>query len=212
MESPIMIVMLALIGLVMGGTNEMFLEIKEKMVELNDRVMIAEQKLLDTKKLEKEILKLRDAPYLHQCGYSLDAGQGSKFTITFDNLFYSSTNTEGGGLDLETGVFTAPYPGTYTITYSLSAQNNNNDPYMMIVPLHGDHEMSGQMHSTNLITQNPSSIADQGILAIIFLIFHLSHLSSFSYIIFITYHLSHISSFSRTIFLLYHLSPISSFS
>ena len=162
MESPIMIVMLVLIGLVMGGTNEMFMEMREKMIELNDRVMIAEQKLLETKKLEKEILKLRDAPYLHQCGYSLDAGQGSKFTITFDNLFYSSTNTEGGGLDIMTGVFTSPWPGTYTVSWGLYAEDNLGEDYVYIYLYKNGKVVQESLHVSIVGGNSYFAVVEQG--------------------------------------------------
>merc|ERR1711915_347812 len=45
----------------------------------------------------------------------------------------TNENTEEGGLDLNTGVYTAPWPGTYSITYSLE---NGNDPGENTVEIH----------------------------------------------------------------------------
>merc|ERR1712013_357292 len=47
-----------------------------------------------TDELEREVAILRAPPYIP--------------------LLYSSTNTEGGGLDISAGVFTAPHGGSYT--------------------------------------------------------------------------------------------------
>merc|ERR1711892_929651 len=55
----------------------------------------------------------------------------SPSTIPYDSMFYSRTNQPTGGLDLATGVFTSPFPGTYTVTYSLYAYNEQ-DGYVII--------------------------------------------------------------------------------
>ena len=83
-----------------------------------------ESVLKENNDLKREISTLRNPPYLHVCG-------GSKYNwihsnsriIDYTTLLYSSTNTEGGGLDIATGVFTSPWPGSYTVTYSLITWN-----------------------------------------------------------------------------------------
>merc|ERR1712037_969896 len=65
---------------------------------------------------------LRDPPYLHMCGSHYAAlSNYNSMTITFSTLLYSATNTEGGGLDISSGVFTAPVGGSYTVTWSTSS-------------------------------------------------------------------------------------------
>merc|ERR1711935_743697 len=61
------------------------------------------------------------SPEVLYCGYQEHVFSPS--TITYSSLFYSRTNQPTGGLDLATGVFTSPFPGTYTVTYSLYAGN-----------------------------------------------------------------------------------------
>ena len=46
--------------------------------------------------------------------------------ITYNTLLYSATNTEGGGLDISTGVFTAPHGGSYTVYWDTSAWMNDD--------------------------------------------------------------------------------------
>ena len=43
-------------------------------------------------------------------------------TISYTSLLYSSTNQEDGGLDITTGVFTAPWGGSYTVSWDTSAE------------------------------------------------------------------------------------------
>merc|ERR1711892_1022949 len=70
---------------------------------------------------ETSIKVKRNIPEVVYCGYRYLVT--SPRTITYDYLFYHRTNQPTGGLDLATGVFTSPFPGTYTITYSLEAVN-----------------------------------------------------------------------------------------
>jgi len=67
-----------------------------------------------TDELEREVAILKAPPYIHSCG-SHTAWLSGSMTIPYTSLLYSSTNTEGGGLDISTGVFTAPHGGSYTV-------------------------------------------------------------------------------------------------
>ena len=80
--------------------------------------------LAENDNLKREISTLRNPPHLHVCGGSKSNWIHNDSRI-IDNttLLYSSTNTEGGGLDIATGVFTSPWPGSYTVTWSLITRN-----------------------------------------------------------------------------------------
>jgi len=67
---------------------------------------------------------LRDAPESFACGYQ-DSWNATHSTITYDSIFYERSNQPTGGLDIGSGVFTAPYPGTYTVTWTLNSNNGN---------------------------------------------------------------------------------------
>merc|ERR1719309_1501321 len=53
-----------------------------------------------TDELEREVAILKAPPYIHSCGSHYDLLSGSSGTIPYTRLLYSSTNTEGGGLDI----------------------------------------------------------------------------------------------------------------
>ena len=107
-------------------------KLKIQNIKLEEKMKIADDKiqmvLTENNDLKREISTLRNPPYLHVCG-------GSKYNwihsnsriIDYTTLLYSSTNTEGGGLDIATGVFTSPWPGSYTVTWSLITRNYQGD-------------------------------------------------------------------------------------
>merc|ERR1712241_1012758 len=131
-----------------AGINQMFLEMRKAMIELNKRVVAAEQKLLETKKVEKEISRLRDGTYYHECAYAEEIAVRDQ-PITYDRIFYYHFNV-GSGIDIATGTFTSPFPGTYTVSYTVSAENDNG-ANTQIIPRQGSHapfELSKMLHET----------------------------------------------------------------
>merc|ERR1711892_1610483 len=82
---------------------------------------------------ETSIKVKRDTPEVFYCGFNSGDYVSSPSTIKYDSMFYSRTNQPTGGLDLATGVFTSPFPGTYTVTWSLSAYGAmSHDQYKTI--------------------------------------------------------------------------------
>merc|ERR1711970_1658114 len=69
---------------------------------------------------QASINTIRDPPVFFQCAYTLHFTKDSS-PIQYEKMFYSRTNqwTETGGINLSSGLWTSPYDGTYTITYSL---------------------------------------------------------------------------------------------
>merc|ERR1711892_1055391 len=96
---------------------------------------------------ETSIKVTRDAPEVFYCGfqYGFQYGVSSPSNITYDSMFYSRTNQPTGGLDLATGVFTSPFPGTYTVTYSLYAYNEQ-DGYVIIYLYKNEVEIDESQH------------------------------------------------------------------
>ena len=84
--------------------------------------------------LKKEIKILKNPPFIHFCGYQRSTSVTVQ-TITYSTLLYSSTNTEGGGLDIETGIFTSPHPGNYTVTWALFSNSGHGDHDHVYLPL-----------------------------------------------------------------------------
>ena len=169
MEVPSKIFFLVLFTLSFGEPAKDDIEIMKKMMlEMNERVSIAEEKLLKTEEnmsaaltdlsnakidlataldelattndnlattndnlattkvalmeLEKEVSRVKEPPFIHACGSHTGSLHINSQTVPYSALLYSSTNRPGvGGLDTETGVFTAPHPGSYTVTWSTNA-------------------------------------------------------------------------------------------
>merc|ERR1711935_637988 len=112
-----------------------------------------------TSKHETSINVLRDAPELHQCGYKASAS--TQGPLPFDYLFYSSTNQPTGGIDLESGVFTSPFPGTYTITWSFYSEETNR--YVFIYLNKNGEQIYESLHySYHHDSSKYSVIAEQG--------------------------------------------------
>merc|ERR1719308_604733 len=80
-----------------------------------------------TEELEREVAILKAPPYIHSCGSNYANLSGSHMIIPYTSLLYSSTNTEGGGLDITTGVFTAPWGGSYTVYWDTSAEVDSGE-------------------------------------------------------------------------------------
>ena len=97
----------------------------------NDFATTKQDLITKAQELEREVTILRYPPFLHSCGYQMNNRLKSK-TITYESLLYNSTNIEGGGLDLETGVFVSPHPGTYTVSWSLHAADGLRDNFVFI--------------------------------------------------------------------------------
>merc|ERR1712083_11804 len=131
----------------LAATNDKLVATNDKLVDTNDKLVATKEEQMATKEeltnvtmtmkdelkmLQKEVTILRDSPFLHMCGSHYDLLSGSK-TIPYSKLFYSSTNTEGGGLDITSGVFTSPWGGSYTVTWSTSSwtlSGSGNDIYL----------------------------------------------------------------------------------
>ena len=110
--------------------------------------------------LEKEVTILGDPPHLHMCGsYNGGLSNYNSSTITFSKLLYSATNTEGGGLDLMSGVFTAPWGGSYTVTWSIrsySISRNDNIIYLY----KNSNQVKESRHDSG--NNNDHAVAEQG--------------------------------------------------
>merc|ERR1711935_885582 len=87
----------------------------------------------------------RDPPSIFYCGYKY-VTSATRSVITFERLSYSRSNQPTGGLDPETGIFTSPYPGTYSISWSLYASDTA-----------GDHTVRIHLH------KNGASVGDESL-------------------------------------------------
>jgi len=99
--------------------------------------------------LEKEINSIRNQPFFHTCGSHNDWFQDNYGKIiNYTSLDYTSTNTEGGGLDISTGLFTSPHPGSYLVTWSLNSNNEAGDIDVYIMLRKNYQEIRESFHSS----------------------------------------------------------------
>ena len=77
--------------------------------------------------LEDSVFNLKNAQYLHICAENSGISKPPlSRNLHFTSILYSSTNMADGGLDIETGVFTCPTPGTYSVTWSMIVTDSHD--------------------------------------------------------------------------------------
>ena len=116
--------------------------------------------MFQTDELEREVTNLKTPPYLHTCGSRLTTLSTSHQTITYTSVLYSSTNTEGGGLDIKTGVFTAPRGGSYTVSWNTAAVMDHGE-YVIIFLQKNDENIQESWHHS-YYGGDSSHVIDQG--------------------------------------------------
>merc|ERR1719500_190521 len=144
--------------------KEMMLEINKKLARTEEDLAVALADIATTKtalmELELEVTRAKEPPFIHACGYQSDTIVSG--TISYSSLLYSSTNMPGvGGLDTETGVFTAPHPGSYTATWSTLARNNAGDHDVDIYLYKNGQRIEESYHVSDY-TGPSGRVADQG--------------------------------------------------
>ena len=178
METLCKTVIMVLFTFARGEDTQDLEDIKEMMRDMNTRLQKAEDQLATTKtelviaknalnelakkdtELESEITRIRNPPYMHACGFKRNTIIKSA-TIPYSTLLYSSTNTEGGGLDIDTGLFTSPHPGSYTVTWGLSA-NEDTGEYVTIFLQHNGSDLDESYHHSSY--EGSGLIRQEGIL------------------------------------------------
>merc|ERR1719369_1588219 len=104
--------------------NELAITKDDLAITKDDLAITKEALMFKTDDLEREVAILKAPPYIHACGSHYDVISASSGTIPYTSLLYSSTNQEDGGLDISTGVFTAPHGGSYTVSWDAQARLN----------------------------------------------------------------------------------------
>merc|ERR1719312_1907681 len=119
------------------------MKMNECLVKTEAELAIAKDELALTKaktdEVEREVAILKAPPHIHSCGSDYDILSGSTGTIPYTSLLYSSTNTEGGGLDISTGVFTAPHGGSYTVYWDTIARLDSGETVVIYLQKNGEN-------------------------------------------------------------------------
>merc|ERR1719369_456908 len=111
---------------------------KDEIAITKDDLAITKEALMyKTDDLEREVAILKAPPYIHACGSHYDVISASSGTISYTSLLYSSTNQEGGGLDISSGVFTAPHGGSYTVSWDAQARLNRWEGVYIYLQING---------------------------------------------------------------------------
>merc|ERR1711990_736770 len=102
------------------------LELSNRLDQAEKKLSLARNKLSDS---ESQLDRLGDPPASYHCAFQDRWGGGyGTGQIAYDKLFYSSSVGDlGSGLDLESGLFTAGWGGTYQVTWSLQNSDHNNE-------------------------------------------------------------------------------------
>merc|ERR1712002_919828 len=108
----------------MRETNAKVASMEQEMKDMNDTF----GKELDNR--DALIAKLQNPPYSYFCGYQGDTHLYSA-TIPYEYLFSSSTNTNAI-MDVETGIFTSGYGGTYTASWGMRSDDEAGDNAVQI--------------------------------------------------------------------------------
>merc|ERR1711915_594002 len=133
--------------------------------ELTEKIgRLEEEHSQQINELKKEIRELRDPPVFFQCVFKAEENTNEK-AVQYEREVYSRTNqfTVDGGMDLSSGIFTSPYPGTYTFTHSLYSHNENEDPSYLHLRKNGDSIPESLHYSDIYMGNEPGGVvSDQG--------------------------------------------------
>merc|ERR1712013_129018 len=162
----------------MGQAKDDLDTMREMMVEMSKRLAKSDDDLAITKdepaiceaghditkartdELEREVAILKAPPFIHFCGSHYDWLSDSYMTIPYTSLLYSSTSTEGGGLDISTGVFTAPHGGSYTVYWDTIAGLDSGEDVQIV--LQKNEETIEESRHVSQYTGPSGSVRDQG--------------------------------------------------
>merc|ERR1712013_483876 len=148
----------------LANTKDVLALTKDELAITKDDLAVAKDDLAITKartdELEREVAIVRAPPYINCCGSHYDVLSASSGTIPYTSLLYSSTNTEGGGLDISTGVFTAPHGGSYTVYWDTTAYLDSGERVSIYVQKNGENIQEPKHYSR--YTGPSGWVGDQG--------------------------------------------------
>ena len=138
-KTPLMVLLVITMGEAIHDQEEVIAIISKKVENLQHEMVITKEDILATKEellvtkedlqkrdmiisdLKREVSFLKNPPFFHACASLPTLAGFFTQTITYNTLLFSSTNTDIGGMDITSGIFTSPYPGIYLVSWSLEA-------------------------------------------------------------------------------------------
>ena len=144
-----------------NSQNDVIANINNLTITQTDLLAYNNDMIAKAQNMDDDIRIIKNPPHMHACG-ALRSFSMKSSPIRYTSLLYSSTNTEGGGLDITSGVFTSSWPGSYTVTWSLYAYNHPGDHDVDIVLQKNGKSIDESYHASYY--SGPSGLVDdQGI-------------------------------------------------
>merc|ERR1719347_672755 len=103
-----------------AGIKHLERQYEERLTKLEDDLTMCKETVTAH---DESIRALLDPPEVYYCG--IKGSYISEGTIRYESLFYNHTNQPTGGLDRNSGLFTAPVPGTYEVNWSIKGQDSD---------------------------------------------------------------------------------------
>ena len=164
-------------------TQEELQKTKEELKMAREELKQTQEELLikdvETKEYRtatrQELYNIRAPPHMHACGANHDLLSSSGKVIPYTNILYNATNTEGGGLNTGAGTFTSSWPGSYSVTWSLTTYGSNAMGKTVWIYLrHNGQPVDDGRHYSNGYSGDDGTMWDQGKQALTILIIMLS--------------------------------------
>ena len=141
------------------------LQLKEDLANTKDDLANTKEDLLiKEQELEKDVSFLKNPPFFHACGAHYGSRSITRQTIPYSRLLYSSAyspDSVSGGLDISTGIMTCGWPGSYNVTWSLSADDDHGDRTVYIYLRKNGQRMDESLHQS-WYTGSSGTVYDQG--------------------------------------------------
>ena len=98
----------------------------------------------------ESILEVEQSPpHLSVCGSHKEGFHSNSATVPFTRLLHSATNLAGGpGLDIASGIFTAPLAGVFSVTWDLAADNDGGNHLFNVFLRHNGVTMDDTQHQS----------------------------------------------------------------
>merc|ERR1711935_770420 len=151
---------------IMARQDEKIARQDEKITMQDEKITMQDEKnaMQDEKIAEQKVAMLQEkmtSPEAIFCGYQGKVTRPSN--VNYAYLAFNRTNLHTGGLDVKTGVFTSPFHGTYTITYSARSTNHNGHAVLLYI-FKNEVQIDASQHYSSYKSESSDSgfVRDEG--------------------------------------------------
>merc|ERR1719378_667877 len=111
--------------------------------------------------LVKDVSFLKSPPVYHICVYQIETHATSSNVPFYKTLYSQCNNCQNANFDLASGVYTNGWPGTYTVTWDLTASDTAGDQAVRIY-LKKNGEKIEESEHYSIYTGSSGYVRDQG--------------------------------------------------